>query len=66
MLKKVLIGTAVLGVLGFGGYQAFLYSLGIYAADTVYQTSRGARLRSTRVKRGRVSASSASGELVIP
>lgn len=41
-LKAIVIGLAVVAAIGFGAYQAFLYSLAIYATDPVYQTSRGA------------------------
>lgn len=41
-LKKILIGLAVVAVIGFGGFQAFMYSIGYYATAPVYQTSRGA------------------------
>ena len=41
-LKIVAIAATVLAVLGLGGYHAFLYSLGLYATDPVYQTSAGA------------------------
>ena len=40
--KIVLVATAVLAALGFGGYHAWLYSLGLYASAPVYQTSTGA------------------------
>ncbi|MGH8443010.1 MAG: YHS domain-containing (seleno)protein [Nevskiaceae bacterium] len=42
MLKKILVGAAVLAAVGFGGWYAYLYSLGLYATAPVYQTSRGA------------------------
>jgi len=42
-LLKIAAGAAVgLAVLGFAGYHGYLYSLGLYATDPVYQTSRGA------------------------
>ena len=41
-LKIIFAALAVLAVLGFAGYHAFLYSLGIYASDPVYQTRSGA------------------------
>jgi YHS domain-containing protein len=42
IVKIVAAGLGVLAVLGFAGYHAFLYSLGIYATEPVYQTSDGA------------------------
>jgi YHS domain-containing protein len=42
ILKKILIVVAVLAVLGFAGWHAYLYSLGLYATAPVYQTARGA------------------------
>lgn len=41
-LKIALLGLALLAVAGFGGYHAFMYSIGYYASTPVYQTSRGA------------------------
>lgn len=41
-LKKTLIAVAAVAVIGFGAFQAYLYSLGLYATAPVYQTSRGA------------------------
>jgi YHS domain-containing protein len=41
-LKIVAGVTALLAVLGFAGYHAHLYSLGLYATAPVYQTSAGA------------------------
>lgn len=40
--KKIGIGVAALGLAGIAGYHGFMYSLGIYASEPVYQTSRGA------------------------
>ena len=37
-LKIVAIAASVLAVLGFAGYHAYLYSLGLYASAPVYET----------------------------
>jgi YHS domain-containing protein len=39
---KILIGVAAVAVIGFAGFQAFMYSIHYYATAPVYQTSRGA------------------------
>jgi YHS domain-containing protein len=40
--KKALAAVALLAVLAFGAFQAYLYSLGLYASAPVYQTGNGA------------------------
>jgi len=42
MIKKLLVAAALLAAVGFGGWHAYLWSLGLYATAPVYQTSRGA------------------------
>ena len=41
-LKIVAASAALLAAVGFAGYHAHLYSLGLYATDPVYATSSGA------------------------
>lgn len=40
--KKILLGLGVLVVLGFGGFQTYLYSIKYYADKPVFQTASGA------------------------
>jgi YHS domain-containing protein len=42
IVKIAAVSVVVLAALGLGGYHAFLYSLGIYATDPVWQTGTGA------------------------
>ena len=39
---KISIGIAAVAVIGFGAFQAYLYSIKIYADEPVFQTSQGA------------------------
>ena len=41
-LKIALAAAATLAAVGFAGYHAFLWSLGLYATEPVYQTRAGA------------------------
>ena len=40
--RKISIGIAAVAVIGFGAFQAYLYSIKIYADEPVFQTSQGA------------------------
>jgi YHS domain-containing protein len=42
LIKKVGIGAVALAVIGFAGFQGFMYSIGYYASEPIFQTSRGA------------------------
>ena len=41
-VKIALVVATVLAALGYAGYHAYLYSLGLYASDPVYETGAGA------------------------
>ena len=41
-MKILLAVAAALAIVGFAGYHGYLYSLGLYASDPVYETSAGA------------------------
>ena len=41
-LKIVAAAAALLAAVGYAGYHAYLYSLGLYASDPVYETGAGA------------------------
>lgn len=41
-LRKIFITVVVVAAVGFGAFQAYLYSIKIYASEPVFQTSQGA------------------------
>lgn len=40
--RKILVGVLAVAVVGFGGFQAYLYSIKYYASEPVFQTANGA------------------------
>lgn len=40
--KKIAVGLLAVAVIGFGAFQAYLYSIKVYASEPVFQTSQGA------------------------